>query len=137
MTRQSHRIVSRSICAAFLAGTMLAPVAAAAQDSDIEQRLDRLEAMIMALEARMDAQQADAVDAAAVTEMRAAVAKGTTTSKGLGHSYFANIFGPPQYMDLHEPLAEKTFGAALELVSPSSLGSRQIAFGSHSLESDW
>jgi len=40
------------------------------------------------------------------------MAKGTTTSTGLGHSYFANIFGPPQYPDLHEELARKTFEAA-------------------------
>jgi hypothetical protein len=39
----------------------------------------------------------------------AAMAKGTTTSKGLVHSYFANIFGPPQYRDLHEQLAINTF----------------------------
>ena len=42
----------------------------------------------------------------------AAMAKGTTTSTGLGHSYFANIFGPPQYRDLHDELARKTFEAA-------------------------
>ncbi len=42
----------------------------------------------------------------------AAMAKGTTTATGLGHSYFANIFGPPQYRDLHEDLARKTFEAA-------------------------
>jgi len=42
----------------------------------------------------------------------AAMAKGTTTATGLGHSYFANIFGPPQYRDLHEELAGKTFEAA-------------------------
>jgi hypothetical protein len=42
----------------------------------------------------------------------AAMAKGTTTSKGLVHSYFANIFGAPQYRDLHEQLAVKTFQAA-------------------------
>ena len=40
-----------------------------------------------------------------------AMAKGTTTSKGLVHSYFANIFGPPQYRDLHEDLAKCTFEA--------------------------
>lgn len=42
----------------------------------------------------------------------AAMAKGTTTATGLVHSYFANIFGPPQYPDLHEDLARKTFEAA-------------------------
>ncbi len=39
----------------------------------------------------------------------AAMAKGTTTSHGLQHSYFANIFGPPQYREVHEKLAEATF----------------------------
>lgn len=42
----------------------------------------------------------------------AAMAKGTTTASGLVQSYFANIFGPPQYRDLHEPLAEKVIAAA-------------------------
>lgn len=44
----------------------------------------------------------------------AAMAKGTTTSTGLVHSYFANIFGPSQYQELHEGLAEETFSAAFE-----------------------
>ncbi|MCR4337630.1 MAG: ATPase, partial [Candidatus Omnitrophica bacterium] len=39
------------------------------------------------------------------------MSKGTTTSTGLVHSYFANIFGPPQYKELHEPLAKKYFQA--------------------------
>jgi hypothetical protein len=42
----------------------------------------------------------------------AAMAKGTTTSTGLVHTYFANIFGPAQYRDLHEKLATQTFEAA-------------------------
>jgi len=42
----------------------------------------------------------------------AAMAKGTTTATGLVHSYFANIFGPPQYRDLHESLAQRVFEAA-------------------------
>ncbi len=29
----------------------------------------------------------------------AVMSKGTTTSSGLVHSYFANIFGPPEYKD--------------------------------------
>ncbi|HPO07077.1 MAG TPA: phosphoenolpyruvate carboxykinase, partial [bacterium] len=44
----------------------------------------------------------------------AAMAKGTTTSKGLVHSYFANIFGPPQYRDLHDRLAQSTFEVAFQ-----------------------
>ena len=44
----------------------------------------------------------------------AAMAKGTTTTTGLGHSYFANIFGPPQYRDLHDGLAESIFKQAFK-----------------------
>ena len=44
----------------------------------------------------------------------AAMSKGTTTSTGLVHSYFANIFGPPQYKELHDPLASKVFQAAFQ-----------------------
>ena len=44
----------------------------------------------------------------------AAMAKGTTTSSGLVHSYFANIFGAPQYRDLHEELAGRVFKAAVD-----------------------
>ena len=39
------------------------------------------------------------------------MSKGTTTSTGLVHSYFANIFGPPQYRALHEKLAARFFSA--------------------------
>lgn len=41
----------------------------------------------------------------------AVMSKGTTTSKGLVHSYFANIFGPSQYKELHEKLAKEYFDA--------------------------
>jgi hypothetical protein len=44
----------------------------------------------------------------------AAMSKGTTTTTGLSHSYYANIFGAPQYRDIHETLAQKTFDAAFE-----------------------
>jgi len=37
------------------------------------------------------------------------MSKGTTDTKGLVHSYFANIFGPPQYRELHDKLADKYF----------------------------
>ena len=37
------------------------------------------------------------------------MAKGTTTEKGLVHTYFANLFGPPQYRELHDRLARKYF----------------------------
>ncbi len=39
------------------------------------------------------------------------MSKGTTTSTGLVHTYFANIFGPPQYRELHERLADRFFTA--------------------------
>lgn len=37
------------------------------------------------------------------------MSKGTTTSQGIVHSYYANVFGPPQYKELHEPLVQKFF----------------------------
>lgn len=37
------------------------------------------------------------------------MSKGTTTSSGLVNSYFANIFGPPEFMELHEELASRYF----------------------------
>jgi len=39
----------------------------------------------------------------------AVMSKGTTTTTGLTHSYFANIFGPPQYRDLHEKISQEYF----------------------------
>lgn len=40
--------------------------------------------------------------------------RGTTASSGIVKNYFANIFGPVQYQELHDPLALKYFGAAIE-----------------------
>jgi hypothetical protein len=53
-------------------------------------------------------------EALAVFRAGAAMSKGTTTATGLVHSYFANIFGPPIYKDLHDPLAAKVFQAAFD-----------------------
>lgn len=39
----------------------------------------------------------------------AVMSKGTTDDKGLRHSYFANIFGPPQMKDRHNEIAQKFF----------------------------
>ncbi len=39
----------------------------------------------------------------------AVMSKGTTTTTGLVHSYFANIFGPPEYRELHEAIALRFF----------------------------
>lgn len=51
----------------------------------------------------------DTDKALAVFREGTAMSKGTTTSTGLVHSYFANVFGPAQFKDLHEPLAQKYF----------------------------
>jgi energy-coupling factor transporter ATP-binding protein EcfA2 len=41
----------------------------------------------------------------------AVMSKGTTTTTGLTHSYFANIFGPPEYRELHDEIATRYFQA--------------------------
>lgn len=41
----------------------------------------------------------------------AAMSKGTTTSTGLVHTYFVNIFGATQYRPEHDGIAERYFGA--------------------------
>lgn len=41
----------------------------------------------------------------------AVMSKGTTTTSGLVHSYFANIFGPPEYKELHDKIARRYFEA--------------------------
>ncbi len=53
-------------------------------------------------------------DALRVFREGTVMSKGTTSSTGIVHSYFANIFGPPQYRDLHEELAQKYFNALFE-----------------------
>ncbi|MDY0097584.1 MAG: hypothetical protein RBR81_00145 [Bacteroidales bacterium] len=37
------------------------------------------------------------------------MSKGTTTTSGIVNSYFANIFGPPEYMEVHEAIAKRYF----------------------------
>jgi len=39
------------------------------------------------------------------------MSKGTTTSSGITHSYFANVFGAPQYKALHDEIAGRYFRA--------------------------
>ncbi len=53
-------------------------------------------------------------DALSVFRRGVVMSKGTTTSKGLVENYFANIFGPLQYKNLHEELAEKYFKAMFD-----------------------
>ena len=42
------------------------------------------------------------------------MSKGTTTSTGITETYFANIFGPPQFHDQHEEIAERIFSCLYE-----------------------
>ena len=44
----------------------------------------------------------------------AAMSKGTTTSTGLQKTYFVNVFGPIQYPELHDGIAERFFRAFFE-----------------------
>jgi hypothetical protein len=53
----------------------------------------------------------DADEALEIFRSGAVMSKGTTSTTGLVHSYFGNIFGPPQYQELHDPLADKFFRA--------------------------
>lgn len=50
-----------------------------------------------------------AEDALKVFREGKVMSKGTTTAEGIIGSYFGNIFGPPQYYELHESLAKKFF----------------------------
>jgi hypothetical protein len=49
--------------------------------------------------------------ACAVFREGTVMSKGTTTSSGIVHSYFANIFGPAQYRGVHDRLANVFFNA--------------------------
>jgi len=53
-------------------------------------------------------------EALEVFNQGAVMSKGTTASSGLVNTYFANIFGPPQYRELHEQIAEKYFQKLFE-----------------------
>lgn len=57
---------------------------------------------------------ADPEEALDVFRAGAVMSKGTTTATGLVHTYFANIFGPSQYQQLHEPLAKRYFRAMFD-----------------------
>ena len=48
------------------------------------------------------------------------MSKGTTTASGLTHSYFANIFGPSQYKEIHEKLASAAFQKSHLRTKPGS-----------------
>lgn len=53
-------------------------------------------------------------EALAVFKDGAVMSKGTTAATGLVKTYFANIFGPSQYQNLHEPLSKRFFTAMFE-----------------------
>lgn len=55
-----------------------------------------------------------AEEAIKVFRAGAVMSKGTTSTTGLVSTYFANVFGPQQYQDLHDPLAEEYFKAFFE-----------------------
>ncbi|MGI6558205.1 MAG: hypothetical protein ACOX20_04375 [Limnochordia bacterium] len=59
-------------------------------------------------------QFADVEEALAVFRRGTAMSKGTTTSSGLVHTYFANIFGPAQYPRLHDEIAGDLFQKAFD-----------------------
>ncbi|MFZ5801594.1 MAG: phosphoenolpyruvate carboxykinase [Candidatus Omnitrophota bacterium] len=56
----------------------------------------------------------DPENALKVFRAGAVMSKGTTTSTGIVHSYFANIFGPAQYKELHDECARRFFGMFFE-----------------------
>lgn len=62
------------------------------------------------------------------------MSKGTTTSTGIGHSYWANPFGPPQCKDLHDQLAVKYFQAAFD--NNTYVGQIRTRLGVPSWETD-
>lgn len=43
-----------------------------------------------------------------------AMSKGTTTTTGLVHTYFVNVFGPIQYPEIHDKIAQRFFEAFFE-----------------------
>ena len=60
------------------------------------------------------------------------MSKGTTTTVGQVQTYFANIFGPHQYRDLHEKLANKYFKAFFD--HHIFVGQMRTRLGIHGME---
>ncbi len=71
-------------------------------------------------------------EALAVYRQGAVMSKGTTTTTGMVKSYFGNIFGPPQYRELHESLAHEFFQALF--ASHTLVGEIRTRLGVHGLE---
>jgi len=74
----------------------------------------------------------NAEEALDVFRKGAVMSKGTTATQGLVSNYFANIFGPPQYMDLHETLAKEYFDAFFE--QNVFVGQLRTQLGIHGME---
>lgn len=55
-----------------------------------------------------------ASEAITVFRAGAVMSKGTTTSTGLVQTYFANVFGPTQYRQVHEKIAKEYFDAIFQ-----------------------
>ncbi len=73
-------------------------------------------------------------EALAVYRRGAVMSKGTTNTTGMVELYFGNIFGPPQYHDLHEGLAQNYFQALFD--SHTFVGETRTCLGVHGLEHD-
>ena len=64
----------------------------------------------------------------------AAMSKGTTATTGLVHTYFANIFGPPQYESTHERISKQFFDAFFK--QGSFVGQMRTQLGVPGMEFD-
>lgn len=56
-----------------------------------------------------------AKEAISVFRQGKVASKGTTTTTGIIQSYFANIFGPPDYTETHDRLADECFNKAFDM----------------------
>ena len=57
---------------------------------------------------------AAAEDALNIFREGTAMSKGTTTTTGLVHTYFVNVFGAVQYQSLHDEIAKRFFKAIFD-----------------------
>jgi hypothetical protein len=73
-----------------------------------------------------------AEDALDVFRDGAVMSKGTTSTTGLVKSYFGNIFGPVQYQDVHDELADDYFQAMFG--SHTFVGEIRTQLGIHGME---
>ncbi|MBF0522803.1 MAG: phosphoenolpyruvate carboxykinase [Candidatus Omnitrophica bacterium] len=74
----------------------------------------------------------DAQQAISIFKEGTVMSKGTTTTTGLVHSYFANVFGPPQYKTLHDEIAQRFFNAFFD--RKLFVGQMRTRLGIHGFE---